>query len=145
MRGAATGVFVGTVLDNIPEAIAVGASLLAGQKLSVVLVAAIFISNLPEGLAGASLLKNAGHGARHTLGLWTLVFLATGLSSVFGYTVFRGLPPSGIAAALAVAAGAILAMLADTMMPEAYHDAGPLVALATVAGFLSAFVIGRIA
>lgn len=141
---AGTGVLIGTILDNIPETMVIGASLLVGGKVSVVLLSAIFISNLPEGLAGASCLRNSGHGARYTLGVWSAVFLVTGLSSVLGFVLFRGLPASGIAAALAVAAGAIMAMLADTMMPEAYHDAGPMVALATVSGFLSAFIIGRV-
>jgi len=139
-----TAILVGTILDNMPETMVIGASILAGGKVSVVLLAAIFISNFPEALAGASGSRNAGMRASRTLGLWSLVFVLTGLSSLAGYTLFRGLPPSGIAAALAVAGGGIMAMLADTMIPEAYHDAGPFVALATVAGFLSAFIIGRI-
>jgi len=139
-----TAILVGTVLDNIPETMAIGASLLAGGKISLVLLTGVFISNLPEGLAGASGAKARGMGARHTMGAWTIVFLITGLSCLAGYALFRGLPPAGIAVALAVAAGAIIAMLADTMIPEAYHDAGPLVALATAIGFLSAFVVGRL-
>ena len=142
--GSPTAILVGTILDNIPETMVIGASVLVGGKVSLVLLAAIFISNFPEALAGASGSRNLGIGAGSTLGLWSGVFLITGLSSLAGYVLFRGLPPAGIATALAVAGGGIMAMLADTMIPEAYHEAGPLVALATVAGFLSAFIIGRI-
>jgi len=142
--GNPTAILVGTILDNIPETMMIGASILVGGKVSMVLLIAIFISNFPEALAGAAGSRNANAGAARTLGLWGLVFIITGLSSMAGYALFRGLPPSGIAAALAVAGGGIMAMLADTMIPEAYHDAGPFVALATVAGFLSAFIIGRI-
>lgn len=142
--GSPTAILVGTILDNIPETMVIGASILVGGKVSVVLLTAIFISNFPEGLAGAAGSRSSGIGAGHTLGMWSGVFLITGLSSLAGYALFRGLPPAGIATALAIAGGGIMAMLADTMIPEAYHDAGPMVALATVAGFLSAFIIGRI-
>lgn len=142
--GSPTAILIGTILDNIPETMVIGASILIGGRVSVVLLAAIFISNFPEALAGASGSRNTGASAGYTLGVWSVVFLITGLSSMAGYALFDGLSPSGVAAALAVAGGGIMAMLADTMIPEAYHEAGPFVALATVAGFLSAFIIGRV-
>lgn len=143
--GNPTAILVGTVLDNIPETMAIGASILVGGKISLVLLVAIFVSNFPEALAGACGSRKQGVCARDTLGMWSGVFLITGFSSMAGYALFDGLSPAGIAVAMSIAAGAIMAMLADTMIPEAYHEAGPLVALATVAGFLSAFIIGHLA
>ncbi len=71
--------------------------------------------------------------------------MITGLSSALGYTLFQGLWPADAVGTLPVAAGAVMAMLADTMIPEAYYDAGPLVAPATAMGVLSAFIVGRLA
>lgn len=139
-----TALVVGTVLDNIPETMVVGASLVGAVKMSPVLIAAIFISNLPEGLAAASGARNAGIPTKNTISLWVAVCLLTAFSSLAGFLLFKGMSTAVNATALAVAGGAIMAMLSDTMIPEAYHEAGPLVALAMAMGFLTAFILGRI-
>lgn len=139
-----TALLAGTILDNVPETMVVGASLVGAGKMSPVLIAAIFISNLPEGLAAASGAKNAGISTRSTLCLWAAVCLLTALSSLAGFLLFRGMSTAVNATALTIAGGAIMAMLTDTMIPEAYHEAGPLVALAMAMGFLTAFILGRI-
>lgn len=142
-----TALLAGTILDNVPETMVVRASLVGAGKMSPVLIAAIFISNLsnlPEGLAAPSGAKNVGISTRSTLCLWAAVCLLTALSSFAGFLLFRGTSTAVNATELTIAGGAIMAMLTDTMIPEAYHEAGPLVALDMAMGFLTAFILGRI-
>ena len=142
--GSGTALFVGALIDGIPESIAIGLSLLAGGGVSLPTVAAIFLSNLPEGLSAAAGMKKAGRSARYVFGLHAAVVLVSTLAAVAGYTLFRDVSPEVVAATTAVAAGGILAMLADTMMPEAYADAGDVTGLVTAAGFLAAFVLQKL-
>ena len=136
---------VGALLDGIPESIVVGVSLLAGGGVSVVTVVAIFLSNLPEGVSGASGMKRSGRSAGYIFGLWGGIMLASAVAAVVGNVVFRNFSEDVIAATTAVAAGAILAMLADTMMPEAFEEAHDLAGLVTVLGFLCAFLLTKMA
>jgi ZIP family zinc transporter len=138
------GLWVGAVLDGIPESVAVGVSLLAGRGVSMAVVGAVFLSNLPEGLSGSVGMKKAGLPKWQILGMWSAVAVLTAVSSLIGYALLRGVAPQVMAATLAVAAGAILAMLADTMMPEAFHLGGNVVALATTLGFLTAFFVSKL-
>ena len=135
------GIAVGALLDGVPESIVIGLSLIGGGSISGVVVVAVFLSNLPEGLASAVGMKRAGRSSRFILGMWTLIALASGLSALAGYLLFGDAPPQAVAGVQAVAAGAMLAMIADTMMPEAFEDASDLAGLMTVAGFLSAFAL----
>jgi len=112
--------------------------------VSLVTVIAIFLSNMPEGLSGASGMKRSGRSAGYIFGLWGGIMLISGLAAIVGYTVFRRFGDEVIAGTTAVAAGAILAMLADTMMPEAFEEAHDLTGLVTVAGFLAAFILTKI-
>jgi ZIP family zinc transporter len=134
---------MGALLDGIPESVAIGVSLLGGGAVSATTVAAIFLSNLPEGLSSSAGMKRAGRGARYVFGVWAAIAVVSGLASLAGFGVGRHLPPSVIATTVAVAAGAVLTMLADTMIPEAFETAHDLTGLVTVAGFLLAFLIGR--
>lgn len=142
--GSGLAIAVGALLDGIPESIVVGVSLIAGGGVSVVTVIAIFLSNMPEGLSGASGMKRSGRSAGYIFGLWGGIMLASAVAAIVGYTVFRHFGDEVIAGTTAVAAGAILAMLADTMMPEAFEEAHDLAGLITVAGFLAAFVLTKI-
>ncbi|MDB5792716.1 MAG: family zinc transporter [Massilia sp.] len=117
--------------------------MLGGGKVSLVAVWAIFLSNLPEGLSSAAGMKKAGRGARYVFGIWGAIALASGAAALAGYTLFEGASPNMIAATTAVAAGAILAMLADTMIPEAFEEAHDFAGLVTVVGFLSAFSLSK--
>lgn len=139
------GIALGALLDGIPESLIIGVSLLGGHSVSTVAVAAVFLSNLPEGLASAVGMRRAGRSPRFILGLWGAIALSSALSSALGYMLFGGAPQSVIAGVQAVAAGAILAMIADTMMPEAFEDAHDLAGLMTVAGFLVAFTLSMVA
>jgi zinc transporter, ZIP family len=137
--GSGTAIALGALLDGIPESIVIGAGLLGGGSVGVVTVAAVFISNVPEGLSSAAGMRNAGRGPRYVFGLWTGIAVISGLAAVAGYTLLGDVSPAVLAGVTALAAGAILAMVADTMIPEAFERAHLLIGLVTVAGFLVAF------
>ena len=142
--GSGLAIAVGALLDGIPESIVIGLSMLAGGKVSVVAVSAIFLSNVPEGLSSAAGMKKAGRGPRYIFGIWGAIALASGAAALAGYTLFEGVSPHTVAATTAVAAGGILAMLADTMIPEAFEEAHDFAGLITVAGFLTAFALSKL-
>jgi zinc transporter, ZIP family len=134
----------GALLDGIPESIVIGLSLLSGGVVSAVAVIGIFVSNIPEGLSSASGMRKAGWSATRVVGVWTAIALISGLAALLGYAVFGGLPIELVAAVTAIAAGGVLAMLADTMIPEAFEVAHEFTGLITVAGFLVAFVLSKL-
>jgi ZIP family zinc transporter len=132
------------LLDGIPESIVIGVSLLAGHGVSIVALSAVFLSNVPEGLSSAAGMRKAGRGARYIFGVWGGIALASGIAALIGYVLFAGVAPARIAAVKAVAAGAILAMIADTMIPEAFEETHDYAGLVTVMGFLAAFALSRL-
>jgi ZIP family zinc transporter len=142
--GSGLAIAVGSLLDGIPEAIVIGLSLLEGGVVSLVAVVAVFLSNIPEGLSSAAGMKKAGRTAVYIFGVWGAIALVCGLAALAGYTLFQSFSPEVIAATTAVAAGAILAMLVDTMIPEAFEGTHNLAGLVTVAGFLAAFVLSKL-
>jgi ZIP family zinc transporter len=142
--GSGSAIAVGALLDGIPESIVIGLSMLQGGAVSSVAVVAIFLSNLPEGLSSASGMKHAGRGPGYIFGVWGIIALASGIAALLGYSTFSHFSPDVVAATTAVAAGAILAMLADTMIPEAFEVAHDLAGLITVAGFLTAFALSKL-
>ncbi|SDL11369.1 zinc transporter, ZIP family [Catalinimonas alkaloidigena] len=142
-EGSGLAIAIGALLDGIPESIVIGLSLLEGGAVSLVTVVAVFLSNVPEGLSSAAGMKNAGRSARYIFGVWGGIALISGAASLLGYSVFQDFSPDVIAATTAVAAGAILAMLVDTMIPEAFAVAHNFAGLITVLGFLVAFVLSK--
>lgn len=141
--GSGTAIAVGALLDGIPESVVIGASLLSGGGVSAVTVVAVFVSNVPEGLSSAAGMRRAGRSKRYVFGLWTAIALVSGLAAMAGRGLLTDAPPQWLAGITAFAGGAILAMIADTMIPEAFDDAHLLVGIVTVAGFLSAFALSH--
>jgi len=141
--GSGMALAIGALLDGIPESIVIGLSMLQGGAVSMVAVAAIFLSNIPEGLSSAAGMRRAGRSAVYVFGVWIAIAVLSGIAAWVGYAVFRDFSADVVAATTAVAAGAILSMLADTMMPEAFEKTHNATGLITVLGFLAAFVLSK--
>jgi len=141
--GAAGGIVLGAVLDGIPESVAIGVSLIGGSGVSVAVVAAVFLSNIPESMSAAVGLQRAGRSKRWVLGLWIGVTLVSTLAAMLGFGLLGDASGNTLGVIQAFAAGAILTMLADTMMPEAYEDGGPVIGVVTVFGFALAYLLSQ--
>ncbi len=144
-KGSGLAIAIGALLDGIPESIVIGLSMIAGGSVSTVAVIGIFLSNIPEGMSSSSGMKRSGRSAGYVFGIWLVIALLSGLASLCGYAIFSGFSPDVVAATTAVAAGGILAMLADTMMPEAFEEVHDFTGLITVMGFLAAFILTKLA
>lgn len=136
---AAIGIYIGQVLDGVPESLALGALMAGGAAFNVPFVVALFLSNLPEAMSSSAIMKRIGHRAPRIVGMWAGLMLLEGLGAVVGSVAFAGASPAVLALVFAVAAGAMLAMIAQTAMPEAYEEGGWVVGIATVLGFLAAY------
>ena len=141
--GSGAAIAVGALLDGVPESVVLGASLLGGGGVSTAVVAAVFISNVPEGLSSAAGMKRAGRGAGYVFGVWGGIALASAVAAAVGYLALGGASPRTVAVITAVAAGAILTMIADTMIPEAFERTHLATGLITAPGFLTAFALGH--
>jgi ZIP family zinc transporter len=139
--GSAIAIVLGTVLDSIPESMVIGLTILQGGKVGTAFLVAVFISNLPEAISSTAGLAASGWQQARIIWLWTGVALISGLASLAGYVIFQDASPDTVAFILAFAAGAILTMLASTMMPEAFEYGGALVGVLTTLGFAVAFSI----
>jgi ZIP family zinc transporter len=134
-------VVLGSVLDGIPESIVLGLTLLSGEGLSIAFFAAVFLSNLPEGMAATNGLAASGMRPARIIVMWLLIALVSGAAAFAGYAVFGSASSWTVAFVLALAAGGVITMLADTMMPEAFRYGGPVAGLVTTLGFIVALAI----
>jgi ZIP family zinc transporter len=137
--GVGWALLAAVTLDGVPENLALGVSLVEGTSLT--LLVAIFFSNLPESLVGARAMREEGRGARAVLSLWLTCAVLLAAAVVVGRLVAGGLGDPVLAFALSFAGGAVLASLADTLMPEAFEHGRPLNSMATAAGFFLSFVL----
>ncbi|WP_182084255.1 ZIP family zinc transporter [Aureimonas sp. ME7] len=142
--GSGLAIAVGALLDGIPESIVIGVSLVGGAGVSVPTVAAVFLSNVPEGLSSSAGMRRAGRSGSYVFGVWIGIAALSGLAALLGNLALSQAAPDLLAAVNAVAAGAILAMIVDTMIPEAFADTHDFAGLVTVAGFLAAFVLSKL-
>jgi ZIP family zinc transporter len=139
--GSSLAIVLGTVLDGIPESMVIGLTIFQGGEVGAAYLAAVFISNLPESISSTTGLLTGGWRKARILWMWAAIAVVSGLASMAGYGLFQDSPPSATAFVLAFAAGAILTMLANTMMPEAFEHGGKLTGVVTALGFAVAYAI----
>jgi zinc transporter, ZIP family len=134
-------IVLGTVLDGIPESMVIGLTIFEGGKVGAAYLAAVFISNLPESISSTAGLVTSGWKKSRILWMWVGITVVSAIASLAGYGLFQDSSPATVAFVLAFAAGAILTMLAETMMPEAFEHGGKLVGVVTTLGFAVAYAI----
>jgi ZIP family zinc transporter len=140
-QGSALAIVLGTVLDGIPESMVIGLTIYQGGEVGAAYLAAVFISNLPESVSSTSGLVTGGWAKTRVLWMWVAIAVVSGLASLAGFALFQNSSPDTVGFVLAFAAGAILTMLANTMMPEAFEHGGKLVGVVTTLGFAVAYGI----
>jgi ZIP family zinc transporter len=141
VSGSGTAIFLGTLLDGVPESLILGIGLGLGGSISIAFLFAVFVSNLPEGVAGTLSLQAEGRSRKVITLMWSSLVIASAVSAGLGYFfTYKTGAIDGIYLQ-AFAAGAMLTMLADTMMPEAFEHGGKIVGLITVFGFLISAII----
>jgi zinc transporter, ZIP family len=140
-HGSGAAIFLGTLLDGVPESAILGIGLATGGSISLAFLVAVFVSNLPEGIAGTRALVDAGNSRRRVLGMWMALVVASALAAAAGYAFVQAVPAADGRLARAYAAGAVLTMLADVMMPEAFEHGGTMVGLLATLGYLTAAVL----
>ena len=142
-RATATVLVVGALLDGVPESAAIGATV-SQQGVSWAFLAAVFLSNIPESLSSAVGMRSGGRPRHRILLLWVVIVFASGLAAALGYLSVAVSPPPLVDAIRSFAAGAVLTMVSSTMLPEAHEQGGPVTALLTTAGFLTAVALGHL-
>ena len=143
--GVGAALLAATILDGVPENLALGVSLADQESAggSLALLAGIFAANFPEALVGAVAMRSVGRSVRTTFGMWLATALLLIPAVVIGRVALAGAAPGTLAFPLAFAGGAVLAALADTLMPEAFERGRPFNAFATCAGFFLAFILAE--
>jgi len=136
-KGAPLAIWLGITLDGIPESLVIGASMIDGF-IEMSLIAGLFLSNYPEALSSSIGMRKQGFSKSRVLIMWSSLMLFTGIGAALGSVFFIGASPASYALIQGVAAGAMLTMIAETMMPEAYFKGGSVVGMSTLMGFLVA-------
>jgi ZIP family zinc transporter len=139
--GSGAAIFIGTLLDNVPESMILGLGLALGGAVNLAFLVAVFISNLPEGVAGSINLEAAGYPRQRIFWMWFFLVAVSAICAGLGYLLIVWLSEADGRLVQAFAAGAMLTMLADAMMPEAFEHGGKAVGLFTVMGFLLSAVL----
>ncbi|MFZ3085604.1 MAG: hypothetical protein WA097_03035 [Candidatus Hydromicrobium sp.] len=134
----------GAVLDGIPESIALGISLLSKNGVGLLMVTAIFLSNLPESISSIDDLKIEGLSKKRIYLTWSVVSASLIVTTILSFLFLENLNLNIMGIIESFASGAILAMLADSMIPEAYEEGGYLIGSLTILGFLTAFIISKL-
>lgn len=142
---AVLGIWLGILLDGIPESLVIGTSVESFTALSWALVAGVFLANLPEAMSSSVIMRKQGYSKKRILLMWSSITVATGIGAVVGKAFFAGMSTGTFAVVEGAAAGAMLTMIAETMLPEAYENGGAVVGLSTLGGFLAALAVKAIA
>lgn len=141
---AAMVIVAGAALDGIPESAAIGSTLVGAGGISATFVVAVFLSNIPESLSSSAGLRAAGRSVRSILLLWLGIAVISAVAAGLGYLLVTHSPPEVVGGIQGFAAGAVLTMVASTMLPEAHEEGGSVTALVTTAGFLCAVALGGV-
>lgn len=139
LAGAANAIVLGTILDGLPESFVLGASLQTDGVVPVAVVVGVFVSNVPESLSATSGLRESGWTSGRLFALWGAVVVASVLATAVGWWALDSMQAAQGAFALGFAGGALLVMLADTLMPEAFELGGREAGLLTALGFALGF------
>ena len=142
--GRGLAIAIGALLGGIPESLIIGLSIRDGE-VALAVIAGFFVSNLPQGLSSASGMKQAARSTVYVLSVWIVIALASGAAAAIGHAALGGATAGLQASIKAFAAGALLALLAKTMIPEAFDKAQSYIGLITASGFFAALVIARAA
>jgi ZIP family zinc transporter len=129
------------ILDGVPESIVIGLGMFEAGKVSLAMLVAVFVSNLPEAIAGSTGMKAAGWKSMKIVLVWFFIALVCSFATVAGFSLFTNTSEEWLAFIQAFAGGAILMMLSNSMMPEAFEHGGRLAGIATVMGFFVAVVM----
>jgi len=132
---------LGATLDGIPESVVIGLGLVGGGTVSLAMLVAVFMSNLPEAAAGTAGMRSSGWSRTKIFLLWTAIALVCALASAAGYALLGNLSRFWLSSVQAFAGGAILMMLANSMIPEAYEHGGKLAGVFTVLGFAVSLLV----
>lgn len=143
-KGAPFAIFLGALMDLIPESIVIGAGFNDFGSYRYAFLAAVFLANFPEAMASSNAMMTAGFSKKKIFTLWSLMIISGVIAAMLGNIFLHSASPMIISFVEAIAGGAILGMVASVMMPEAYEDGGSEVGLATIAGFLLAFLFSLI-
>jgi CRP-like cAMP-binding protein len=136
-HGAPIAIFLGMTLDGIPESVVIGASV-SHSAVSLSLIVGLFLANYPEALSSSAGMRQQGMAVGRIVAMWSALMLMTGAIAAAGALFFAGADPHAFALVEGLAAGAMLTMIAETMLPEAYFKGGSVVGLSTLFGFLVA-------
>lgn len=139
--GAPMAIWIGMLVDGIPESAVIGASMIGQEKASLALILGLFIANFPEAMSSSVGMRKMGMSPLKVILLWSSIVLVTALGAAAGNIVFRSAPVELVALFESLAAGAMLAMLAETMMPEAYEQGGSITGMSTILGFICALFL----
>ena len=146
--GAAMAIWLGIAIDAVPESVVIGTLAIGPEGMSLAFVAGVFLANLPESMSSAVGMRRNGMGRRRIMTMWGSLCLLTGAGAWLGATVFPPEPEGTVffvkLAIEALAAGAMLTMIAETMLPEAFEEGGSIVGLATLCGFLTALAVASV-
>ena len=139
--GVGLAVAIGALLDGVPESLVLGLSIADGGAVSIPMLVAVAVSNVPEGLSSAAGMEHEGRGARYVFGVWGGIVLVSGVAAMLGFALLSGASPDVVALVTTIAAGGIMAMVANTMIPEAFAADRSLTGLWAALGFALAFAL----
>ena len=140
--GRAVGIVaLATVLDSIPESVIIGLNFFNGERVALATAAAVFLSNIPESTSSTTRMRLAGYSGYHVVLIWLAVAVAGGLATLAGYLMLHGMSRESAALTQAIAGGALLVLIVDAMIPEAFSETHEAAGLIAAAGFLTGFVL----